>query len=60
MLLIGDTESLIDKEVYTSFDKIGKDMLGQFWRKRQDSTTNDAHASNDNQVRHTQFKWVFK
>ena len=48
MLLIGDTGNLTDNEVYASFDKIGKDMPCQFWQKRLDSTTNDAHASYDN------------
>ena len=35
ILLIGDTASLIDSEVSAIFDRTGKDMLCQFWSKRQ-------------------------
>ena len=39
IFLIGDTGNLIDSEIYAIFDKIGKDMLCQFWSKRHDSLT---------------------
>ena len=41
ILLIGNTASLIDSEVSAIFDRTGKDMLCQFWSKRQDRLTNN-------------------